>query len=174
MSVKRLSRYYYHRITRLRGNPYVLAGGACIGVFVGLTPTIPFHTIIILGLAFATRTSAIAGIITSWIVCNPLTFVPIYFLSVCVGNKVTPYHLNWEKVRLFLEQLLHSDGFSSSLHIIFNVGYETVVVLVIGGCLIALPISICSYFGFLKIFLTIQEKRRIKHELRTTKTIKDL
>ena len=170
MNVKRVSKYYYHRITRLQGSPYMLAGGACVGVFVGLTPTIPFHTIIIVALAVATRTSAIAGIITSWIVCNPLTFVPIYFFSVCVGNTVTPYHLNWEKVQLFLDQLLHADSFYASLHIILNVGYETIVVLLVGGCLMALPIAACSYFVFLKLFITIQEKRRKGHVLRSKET----
>ena len=170
MNVKRVSKYYYHRITRLQGSPYMLAGGACVGVFVGLTPTIPFHTIIIVALAIATRTSAIAGIVTSWIVCNPLTFAPIYFFSVYVGNKVTPYHLNWEKVRLLLEQLLHADSFSTSLHIIFNVGYETVVVMMTGGCLIALPISICSYFLFLKLFTTIESNRHRKRQIRSEET----
>ncbi|MDP3478975.1 MAG: DUF2062 domain-containing protein, partial [Desulfoprunum sp.] len=48
MRLKRLGKYYYLRFLRLKGDPYSLAFGTAIGVFVGLTPTMPLHTAIIL------------------------------------------------------------------------------------------------------------------------------
>ncbi len=89
MKINRLSKFYYLKMLRLQGEPKALALGTAIGVFVGLTPTIPFHTVTIISIAMATRTSAIAGVISSWIVCNPLTYIPIYYFSMRVGNWLT-------------------------------------------------------------------------------------
>jgi uncharacterized protein (DUF2062 family) len=44
--MKRL-RIYYDRFISLKGEPASIAAGFAIGVFVGVTPTIPFHTAMI-------------------------------------------------------------------------------------------------------------------------------
>ncbi len=162
MNFRRILRYYYYKIIRLQGNPLSLAGGASIGVLIGLTPTVPFHTVLILLLSLLTRTSAVAGIIMSWVVCNPLTFAPIYFASVYCGNIVTPYRLSWTKVELIVDKLVSSTEFLESIHLILNLGYETIVVLLVGGLVFALPITILSYFFMLRFFTKIQQKRTSK------------
>ena len=80
MNFNRINKYYYLKFMRLRGDPKVLAGGVAIGVFVGLTPTIPLHTLLVIAFTIITRTSTIAGIISSVAVCNPLTSLFIIFL----------------------------------------------------------------------------------------------
>ena len=78
---RRASRYYYLKFIRLRGNPGVLARGVAVGTFVGITPTIPFHTVLALFLAFILRGSKIAALLTSVLISNPLTFLLQYYLS---------------------------------------------------------------------------------------------
>jgi len=165
MKLWRLHRYYYLRFTRLRGSPHTLAVGTAIGVFIGLTPTLPFHTVIILALTFLTRSSAIAGVIISWIVCNPITYLPIYYYSAVLGNKITPYELNIDKVSVVVKQLLDSDDLKNSLAIIGDLGYEAIAVLGIGGVTLALPFGIVSYYLALSFFIRFQQKRRRKHVL---------
>lgn len=162
MNFKRIFKYYYYKIIRLQGNPISLAGGASIGIMIGLTPTMPFHTVLILLLAFITRTSAVAGIIMSWVVCNPFTFAPIYFVSVYCGNIVTPYKLSWAKVEIIIDRLLNSNGFFESAQLILSLGYETVVVLLAGGLAFAIPLTILSYFIMFRFFSKIQQKRNDK------------
>jgi hypothetical protein len=91
MNPKRASRYYYLKFTRLQGDPQSLAWGTAIGTFFGITPIIPLHTVINLIVTFLTRTSTIAALLASLIVCNPLTYVPQYYFSTLIGNAVTPY-----------------------------------------------------------------------------------
>ena len=98
MKLGRLSKFYYLKFLRLKGDPKSLAAGTAIGVFIGLTPTMPLHTVAIIALTVVTRTSMIAAMTISWIVCNPLTYVPIYYFSLVIGNAVTPYNLSWEKI----------------------------------------------------------------------------
>ena len=159
MNPDRLRKYYFIRFQRLKGDPRSLAGGFAIGVLIGLTPTMPFHTMIIFLLALLTRTSAIAGILSSWLVCNPLTYIPIYYFSLVIGNAVTPYHLNWEKIRAVLDLLLSSESFSHSLETITSLGFEACVVMVTGGIILAIPFTIVSYYLSLKFFIAMKNKR---------------
>ncbi len=149
----------------MQGSPHALAGGTAIGVFVGLTPTIPFHTLLIVCLSLPTKTSTLAGIIISWIVCNPLTYFPIYYLSALIGNHLTPYELNLATVQSTLEQAMAGDGLRNSLAILGNSGYEALVVMGVGGICFALPFAIVSYYLALMFFIKIQNKRMKKRVL---------
>lgn len=165
MNLWRINKYYFLKLKRLRGTPRALAGGTAIGVFIGLTPTMPLHTLFILLLAFATRTSALAGIIVSFMVCNPLTYLPIYYLAAALGNFATPYELNLEKVRMILEHVLNADTVKESLSIIAGLGYEALIVMGVGGFLLALPLGILSYYFSLPFFTQIQRTRMKKRVL---------
>ncbi len=165
MRFNRLGKYYYFRFLRLKGDPYSLAFGTAIGVFVGLTPTIPLHTGVILLLTFLTRTSVIAGILSSWLVCNPLTYIPIYYFSTVLGNALTPYELNWEKIQTVVNALSSSESISHSFEILTGLGFEAIAVLIVGGCVLALPFALVSYYVSLYTFLKIRAKRRTKQIL---------
>lgn len=72
------------KLKDLQGEPHYLARGMAIGVFVGTTPTIPFHTILALMIAFALRSSKPAAAIGVW-VSNPLSIPFLYFGSYKAG-----------------------------------------------------------------------------------------
>ena len=55
--------YLRHRIQRLPGTPYVIAGGLACGVAVSFTPFIGLHFILAAVLAWVLRTSIIASAI---------------------------------------------------------------------------------------------------------------
>lgn len=165
MNLKRTSRYYYLKFVRLKGDPQSLAWGTAIGTFFGITPIIPFHTLINLVVTFLTRTSTIAAVLASLIVCNPFTYVPQYYLSTVIGNFLTPYDLNWERIKSVLDILLAKPGFMESLQAVTGLGYEAIIVLLVGGSVLALPFTIASYIFSLRLFITIREKRKERHIL---------
>ncbi len=165
MKLSRLSKYYYLKFIRLKGDPKSLAAGTAIGVFVGLTPTIPLHTVAIIALTVVTRTSFIAAYTASWLVCNPLTYVPIYYLSLVIGNAVTPYDLNWERIKEVLNLLLSHPGIGPSITAVANLGFEAITVMVVGGCILAVPFTVASYYFSHTLFVKIRKKRQEKHIL---------
>lgn len=165
MNILRYIKYYFIKFKRLQGSPRALAGGTAIGVFIGLTPTIPLHTVLIVFLSLFTRTSTVAGIIVSWLVCNPLTYLPIYYLSAVVGNHLTPYELNLEGVRKGLELAMAGGGIENSLTILARSGYEALIVMGVGGLCLALPVAVISYYPALLFFIQIKKKRMKKHVL---------
>ena len=61
MNLIRTLKYHWLKFRRLQGDPRKVALGAAIGIFIGITPTLPFHTFLILGLAPLFRASVIAA-----------------------------------------------------------------------------------------------------------------
>jgi len=165
MKITRTGKYYYLRLLRLKGTPHSLALGAAIGVFVGITPTIPLHTVIIIVLTLLTRSSLLAGIIVSWLVCNPLTYIPQYYLSLVIGNLVTPYNLDWQRIKTVLDTLLSNASIGERISTLGTFGYEAVIVLVIGGCLLALPFGVASYYLVYYLIVSFRKKKREKRIL---------
>ncbi|MFH2123773.1 MAG: DUF2062 domain-containing protein [Pseudomonadota bacterium] len=165
MDLKRIARFYYLKFMRLKGDPQSLAVGTAIGVFIGVTPTMPLHTILILLITVVTRTSTIAALLGSFLVCNPITYVPQYYLSTVIGNALTPYQLSWARIQEVLDVLLHHSGLQKSLEALFGLGYEAAIVLVVGGIVLALPFTVASYFLSLRFFVKIKKTRERKHLL---------
>ena len=165
MTPKRTFRYYYLKFIRLQGNPQSLACGTAIGTFLGITPIIPFHTILNLIVTFVTRTSTVAALLASLIVCNPITYIPQYYLSTIIGNALTPYNFTWERMKLVVDILLSGPGLMEALDALASLGYEAIVVLLVGGSVLALPFTVLSYIFSLRLFLAIRRKRNERRVL---------
>ncbi len=158
----RVLRYYYLRFKRLNDDPHALAGGTAIGVLVGLTPTIPLHTPLIILLTLITRTSLLAGILVSWLMFNPFTIFPIYYVSTVIGNFFTPYEINFSKLQLVIDQFGNGLDFLEIVRILFALGFETIIVLFVGGFILSLPFAILSYYCA-RAFFTYHHLKRIRN-----------
>jgi len=169
MNFTRLKQYYYLKFVRIKGDPKDIAWGACIGALIGTMPVMPFHTIGIIAVCFLTRTSAMAGLFSSLVISNPFTYIPIYYLSMVIGNFLTPYEVTWAKIHDILNVIISGHGFKESVVILASQGYEMIIVMLSGGLVLALPTALLWYFFTLRLFLKIREKRRQKHILRDKK-----
>ncbi|PLX66096.1 MAG: DUF2062 domain-containing protein [Denitrovibrio sp.] len=68
--------------------PSRIAAAAAIGVVIGFSPYIGFHTVIAIGTSFVFNLPLYPLIVGAYIT-NPLTFIPIYTLSYKFGEWVT-------------------------------------------------------------------------------------
>ena len=170
MSPKRAAKYYWLRLIRLRGNPFVIARGLAIGTFIGITPTIPFHTVLTLFLCTLLKGNIIAGIVANWIVSNPLTIPIEYYLSWKIGTLITSKAISWNEVQIMLNKL-ESAGFIQAIELISNKFFEVVYCLVVGGIVLALPIALLCYFVAV-YFYFYQQKRRQKRFLERISKVK--
>lgn len=164
LSLRRTIRYYTLKFMRLRGNPKSLAKGTALGILIGISPTIPLHTIAIIGIALATRVSAVAGLIAAAVVCNPLTMVPQYYLCWVTGDFIFPDRLTWERIKEVLHDLT-SQSFMDSMHTLGSLSFDAILVMLTGGFVIGIPAAIAGYYYSLRFFVKIHEKRRQKHVL---------
>ena len=126
MNLHRKIRYVYLRFRRLKGDPQKIALGMALGVFIGVTPTIPFHTILALALSYVFRISRVAAIMGVW-VSNPITIPPLYYCSFIIGKKILYPHLD-----LSLPQLI-------DLRDVIRLGWEINLSLQLGGLISSFP-----------------------------------
>ena len=160
----RTIKYFALRFMRLRGSPYSLAMGAAIGVFIGISPTVPLHTVVIIGITLLMRVSTISAIIAGAVVCNPLTMAPQYYLCWKVGDMLLPNRLTWDRIQEVLV-ILKDSGFMESLRSISHLSTDAIAVMLTGGTVIGLPLAVLCYFLAFRLFVRMREKRRQKHLL---------
>jgi len=161
---RRTAKYYFVRLKRLQGSPYSLAMGSAIGAAVAITPTLPLHTVIIVGITLVLRVNTIAAIIIATIISNPMTFLPQYWLAWRIGNCFFPGRLTWTRLKSILDMLLHQ-GMLDSLHTISQLSMDAALVLLTGGLVLAIPCGIITYLLTYRFFDKIQKKRKEKHLL---------
>jgi uncharacterized protein (DUF2062 family) len=145
MTLKRTLRYCWLKFRRLQGSPQKLAWGMALGVFIGMTPTLPLHTILALTLAPLLRISPLTAYLGIW-VSNPITMVPLYLIAYEVGRLVL---LRGEHIRL-----PETFDLPNLLDFVWRGG----LALQVGGLIIALPSAIIAYF--LTLWVVRRYRRR--------------
>ena len=148
---KRNLRFLYLRLLRLKGQPQEVAGGVAIGVFVGMTPTVPLHTILAVLIALILKKSKLAAALGVW-VANPF-FLPFIYLAdykvgqVLTGARVPSYAMTHFSVPCLIE-----------------LGWGISYPLLFGGVVTGLLCAIPSYFLTKRFVLLYREKRRQRQE----------
>jgi uncharacterized protein len=149
MALRRVLRYHWLRFRRLQDDPRKIAGGMALGVFIGITPTIPFHTVVVLFLAALLRLSPVTAFIGIQI-GNPLTIPAIYLASYKVGQFL-----------LYRGQpLVFPETFSYKAWI--AVLCQGGMALQVGGVLLGIPPAIVAYFLTLWIVQRYHRRKAAK------------
>lgn len=160
--MSRFLRYYFLRFIRLQGHPTLIARGVGIGLFIGMTPTIPLHTILLLTLCIPFKASKIAAFLSACLISNPLTLFPQYYGCWYIGSVFFPELLSWEKIRTVLELLSHAHGyigFKHSMIALSQLGLEAASVMITGGLVLAFPLAVVGYYSSLTFFTKLRNKR---------------
>ncbi len=145
--VKRNSRLLYLRLMRLRGQPKEVAGGMAIGVFVGMTPTVPLHTVLAVLIALILKRSKLAAALGVW-VANPFMLPFIYFLDYKVGQALIGADAPSLAIANFSIANLIDLGWSISFPLFF------------GGAITGILCAIPSYFITKRLIFMYQARRR--------------
>ena len=140
-------RNFYDQCISLRGEPTTIALGLAIGVFVGVTPTIPFHSAIIVMIGFLFRQNITAAYLGSWIISNPIT-VPFLYLSQYELGHIL---LNIAHYEFCLTEY--------SLVGIATLGWQILFPLLIGGLIMAPLFAVPAYFISHRLIVAGRAKR---------------
>ena len=148
----RFSRYNFRefidRVKKLEGDPHFVAMGLAIGVFISITPTIPFHTVLAVFLAIIFRGSKAAAALGVWF-SNPVTAPIFYWGSYKLGmyllGNPAPFDVKYESI---LELL--------------DLGMDVTIAMIAGGIILGILPGIASYFITRKIITTIRLRKALK------------
>lgn len=166
MNPRRAGRYYYLRLLRLQGTPYSLAMGTALGAAIAVTPTLPLHTVCIIGLTLLLRVNTIAALMAGTVVSNPFTFAGQYYLSWKIGCILLPgrLHANQDQLHELLH-LIRDASFLDGIKIMGQMGADAMLVLQTGGLVLAVPLGILTYLVAIRFFASLQKKKQRKHLL---------
>ena len=123
---------FLRQLKELRGKPHELSLGMAIGVFIAITPTIPFHTVLAVSLAVLFRASKLAAALGVW-VSNPLTIPIFYYASYRLGRFV-----------LGMEELTLPSDYSFLA--IIKLGGNVTAAMLHGGVLLGILPGVLAYF----------------------------
>jgi uncharacterized protein len=141
----------YRKFISLKGDPKPIAMGMAMGVFIGVTPTIPFHTALIVLLGIVFRQNITSAYLGSWLISNPLTIPLFYFAELKLGQFLLGYGpLN----------------FVIADYCVWNIaemGRQILVPLLTGGVIIAGLIAVPAYFITHRLVTFL--RRRHRHEI---------
>lgn len=121
--------------------------GMALGVFVGVTPTIPLHTALIILLAIIFKQNISAAYLGSWVVSNPVT-IPILYYS--------QYELGVYLLGIPPEKFVLADYSASS---ILGLGMQIISPMLFGGLVMAPFFAVPAYFATRRIVKIIRGKR---------------
>ena len=161
----RTARYYQLKFLRLKGDPESIARGIALGVLVGITPTLPFHTILLLLLSPVLRGNLIAALLAATIVSNPLTFFFQYYFSWRVGNWLLPCNVSWDSIQSLLNFLTSDASFKESIEAVLHLGKNSLLSLLTGGVILGIPSALVVYFLSRTALTKFRNKRQKKHIL---------
>jgi uncharacterized protein (DUF2062 family) len=149
MSVWRTLRYHWLKFLRLQDNPQKIAWGMALGVFIGITPTVPFHTVMALTLATLLRVSPVAAFLGIQ-AGNPLLLGPIYLASYKIGQ-----FLLYSGAPLKLPETYTLKNFLLLL-------WQGGLALQVGGVVLAAPPALASYFLTLWVVRRYRQRKARK------------
>ena len=126
----------YRRFLKIRGHPNEIALGLALGLFVGMTPSMGFHTAIAVFLAALFKWNKISAAVGVW-VTNPLTAPVIYGVNYFIGAKL----IGLPKAYLLSE----AHGFTRIYKMMLKAP-EIFWALIVGGIVLGLPLAVAGYY----------------------------
>lgn len=139
------------KFKHLQGSPASLARGTAVGVFIGFAPVMPFKSMLILMITVAARSSTVAALLVCTLICNPLTYLPLYYLAWLIGDLLLPGRVSWELLKAAVGHM-REVSLAQAVVLAGQMGLDMGLVLLAGGLALALPLAIASYLGALRFF----------------------
>ena len=99
------------KLLHIEDTPERTALAYCIGIFLGFSPFLGFHTLAGLAIAFLFGLNRVAILLGVW-TNNPWWIVPYYVIATWIGMKVTGYSIEWTRLKEIF-QLGRIEGFMS-------------------------------------------------------------
>jgi uncharacterized protein (DUF2062 family) len=158
MHFQRQFQYIYLRVIKLRGHPHELALGMAFGIFIGMLPIIPFHTVAAVALALAFKASKITAAAGVWI-CNPITIYPVYKYCYIVGSFILGFDYN-TKILAPVVGATNSGDLLDTITQILAAGGMVASALLSGGIVLGTVFAVPSYFVFFYLFKTFISWRK--------------
>lgn len=139
-------------ITSLKGGPHYFARSVSIGFFIGITVPEGLQTLGSIPAALLFRANFII-IAVFTLVTNPLTLLPLYYISYKIGEYITGIRVDWRSITAIIE--------NPSLDAISEQGYRFFIVFIPGSIIHAFIWGALFYYPAYFVY-TLYRANKIK------------
>jgi hypothetical protein len=149
--LKRLVRFNYLKILRLKTTAHQLAMGIAVGVFAGCLPAlppVPGQVLAAVIFAFLLRGSTVAAVILINH-SNPLNWWIYWWIQYQVGKHLVPFDIVFDPANMSLEDFL-------------AVGWQASLTLMVGGAVIGVPMGVATYFISKPLISAYRRRRALR------------
>lgn len=154
MNIHRWLHRHSLKLLAIRDTPEAIAGGVAIGIFFGFTPLFGLKTLSAIFFAWLTRSNILAAVITGTLHDVILPFMPmIYRWEYSVGYWLLSHPHHWPPP---LAHIRWENAAWRHWTTFFSVGKP----LLVGGCVLAAPVSVVCYFISRGIVARHQRKKQ--------------
>ena len=143
----------YVRFLKIRGNPREIAIGLALGLFVGMTPFMGFHTAIAVFFAALFKWNKISAAAGVWI-SNPFTAPILYGSTFLTGAKL--FHIG----EIYTPAADAHDV--KSLSHLIHMAPDAFWAMITGGVILGIPVALIGYFFAYTAVKRYQENIRMK------------
>ena len=136
--------------------------GMAFGIFTGMTPIIPFHTIVAVSLSLVFKASKITAAAGVWI-CNPVTIYLVYKYCYRIGSFILGFDHNTKMVAPVVEAINHGELLDVVAEIL-SAGGMVAAAFLLGGIVLGIIFAAPSYFiffYFFKAFVSWRTSRKL-------------
>lgn len=173
----KLKQFVKLRILHSDDSPHRIAMGMALGLFIGWTPAIGLHILMVLVSTLIIRANRLVALTCVWI-SNPLTIIPIYYPSYLVGKYVLKF-LNANRqlcdveVQEVFKKLSHSESFFVFFSVdfwrdMFTFFWQKGLELGIGCTIVGLLVASAGYM--VTYYAVVWYRRKHPHLLMTDST----
>jgi uncharacterized protein (DUF2062 family) len=159
MNLSRKLRYLYIRFIRIRATPEQVARGMAIGLFIGMTPTIPFQMLLAVFVSSLFKENKIAAALGVWIT-NPITALPIYLFNFKIGRFLVLGRTgNVDKEQVNVIQNLIENGITSeSVLNVLEMGWQNLLFLLAGSVVVGLITAVIGFWVTRPLYVYLKNK----------------
>lgn len=156
--------YLRHRIQRMPGTPYAIAGGLAWGAAVSFTPFMGLHFVLAALLAWMTRTSIIASALGT-VVGNPWTFPFIWAAVYQLGSWIlgSPGSLdgNANEIELTADLIfgLFGDIFAFKFDALETLWHQILAPMTLGGFILG---AVAWGITFVLFYILVNDYQRLR------------
>ncbi len=149
---------FYNTFVCLKGRPKDIALAFAIGTAIGFCPIIGAHILLTAATAILLRMNMTSMYLASWLICNPLTGIPVLIAEYHIGRFI-----------LRLPHITLPDVWNSSA--ILDLGWALILPLLIGWLVLSGIIAPLSYPVIRAYFRRLRAARQLKvQSCQNTKT----
>lgn len=143
------------RIATLDSTPRKVACAVGVGMFVGMLPITGFQIWTGVALSFLLRVNRVGVVLSSQLICNPLTLPFIFFFNIKVGERVLGYEQPAVSLTV-LRTLLHQASFRNFLSVFAGIAKPLYL-----GAIVVAPLVGLAGFSLATMAITAYRKRRL-------------